>query len=125
MKLWAEPEDYQDVKSFHTDSSFFLLLPSQKPSGDIFTQIAKITVTPNLATAKVAFLSMAEYDVDKINYFDSKNNLIYYTAAAPNPTQKHLYVASANPVHFSLPKTLFYLFYIILEYNWTISLCYL
>jgi dipeptidyl aminopeptidase/acylaminoacyl peptidase len=97
MKLWAEPEDYQDVKSFHTDTSFFILLPSQKPSGDIFTQIAKITVTPNLATAKVAFLSMAEYDVDKINYFDSKNNLIYYTAAAPNPTQKHLYVASANP----------------------------
>uniref|UniRef100_A0A914QFG2 Dipeptidylpeptidase IV N-terminal domain-containing protein n=1 Tax=Panagrolaimus davidi TaxID=227884 RepID=A0A914QFG2_9BILA len=76
MKLWAEPEDFQDVKSFHTDSSFFLLLPSQKPSGDIFTQIAKITVTPNLATAKVAFLSMAEYDVDKINYYDSKNNLM-------------------------------------------------
>uniref|UniRef100_A0AC34G6D2 Dipeptidylpeptidase IV N-terminal domain-containing protein n=1 Tax=Panagrolaimus sp. ES5 TaxID=591445 RepID=A0AC34G6D2_9BILA len=76
MKLWAEPEDYQDVKSFHTDFAFFLLLPSQKRSGDVFTQIAKITVTPNLATAKVAFISMSEYDVDKINYFDSKNNLM-------------------------------------------------
>ena len=47
MSLWAEPEDYEI--RFHTNTSFFLLLPSQRPSGNVFTQIAKITVTVSVS----------------------------------------------------------------------------
>uniref|UniRef100_A0AC34QBY4 Dipeptidylpeptidase IV N-terminal domain-containing protein n=1 Tax=Panagrolaimus sp. JU765 TaxID=591449 RepID=A0AC34QBY4_9BILA len=95
MNLWAEPEDYE-IK-FYTDSCFFVLLPHQRPNGNVYTQIAKISVTPDLSTARVAYVPMGDYDVDRINYFDSRSNKIYYTAAAPMPNQRHLYRSTTGP----------------------------
>ncbi|VDM50014.1 unnamed protein product [Toxocara canis] len=43
--LWAEPEDYR-IRSF-TDDAYFVLLPHRKPSGEVFTQVAKVFVPVN------------------------------------------------------------------------------
>ena len=34
--------------------------------------------------------------MDKINYYNPKTHKIYYTAAAPTPLQRHLYVSSID-----------------------------
>lgn len=41
--LWAEPEDLR-IKH-HSNDSYFVSLPRRQPSGEIFTQIARITVS--------------------------------------------------------------------------------
>ena len=46
MTLWAEPEDYE-IK-FYSDNSYFVLLPHQRSNGNIYTQIARITVTVSI-----------------------------------------------------------------------------
>uniref|UniRef100_A0A7E4ZW03 Dipeptidyl aminopeptidase-like protein 6 n=1 Tax=Panagrellus redivivus TaxID=6233 RepID=A0A7E4ZW03_PANRE len=95
MSLWAEPENY-DV-TFHNDKSYFVMLPQLKPSGNVYTQIARVTVSADLSTSRVAFVSLGEYDVDRINYYDAKREKIYFTAAAPTPSKRFLYEASALP----------------------------
>jgi len=94
MTLWAEPEDYE-IK-FYSNNSYFVLLPHQRSNGNVYTQIARITVTSDLSTARVGFVPMGEYDVDKINYYNPKTHKIYYTAAAPTPLQRHLYISSID-----------------------------
>ncbi|KAH7717051.1 prolyl oligopeptidase family protein [Aphelenchoides avenae] len=94
LRLWAEPEDF-DVR-YHTDDAYFVLLPHRRPNNDVYTQIARITVTPDLRTGRETFVPMGDYDVEKVNHYDASNNKIYFTAAAPKPSQRHLFATTAS-----------------------------
>uniref|UniRef100_A0A915CFT9 Dipeptidyl peptidase family member 1 n=1 Tax=Parascaris univalens TaxID=6257 RepID=A0A915CFT9_PARUN len=94
QRLWAEPEDYRI--RFFTDDAYFVQLPHRKANGEVFTQVAKIIVAPHLTDGRVTFLSMGDYDVVSINAYNKNRNLLYFLAAAPLPSQRHLYVTSGS-----------------------------
>uniref|UniRef100_A0A158PNN6 Dipeptidyl peptidase family member 1 (inferred by orthology to a C. elegans protein) n=1 Tax=Anisakis simplex TaxID=6269 RepID=A0A158PNN6_ANISI len=92
--LWAEPDDTR-VK-FSTNDAYFVNLPHRRPNGEIFTQVARVSVPPTLTDGRVTFLSMGDYDVTSISAFNPEKNLLYFVAAAPLPSQRHIYVTSAS-----------------------------
>ncbi|KAI1708318.1 prolyl oligopeptidase family domain-containing protein [Ditylenchus destructor] len=100
MRLWAEPEDSR-IRFYTKDNSYFTLLPHRRPNGNVFTQIARVKVQEDLSIGREVFLSMGDYDVDKIDMFDELNDKIYFSAAAPSPAQRHLFVSAARPANYS------------------------
>uniref|UniRef100_A0A914DNK1 Venom dipeptidyl peptidase 4 n=1 Tax=Acrobeloides nanus TaxID=290746 RepID=A0A914DNK1_9BILA len=92
--MWAEPDDYS-IK-FYTRDSYFVLLPHRRANNNVYTQIARVSVKPDFSTGRETFLQMGDYDVEKIHAFDDENSKIYFTAAAPIPSQRHLFVTHAK-----------------------------
>ncbi|VDM95770.1 unnamed protein product [Thelazia callipaeda] len=93
--LWAEPEDHR-IKYYSSDS-YFISLPSYSASGGIFTQIARVTVPVST--------HLRSYDVAAIVGYDEKKELVYFMAASPLPSQRHLYVTSTNSVSITLSRS--------------------
>jgi hypothetical protein len=60
------------VRTYTTDA-YFILLPHRRPNGNVYTQIAKVSVPKSLGLGGETFLSMGDYDVDKIDALDVKN----------------------------------------------------
>lgn len=106
LKLWAEPEDL--VIKHHTNNAYFTLLPHRMPNGNAYTHPAKIDFSlGTLTNGRERFLQCGEYDVVRINAFDEEHGLLYFTAAAPVPTQRNLFVtASSLLVNTEFPKCL-------------------
>uniref|UniRef100_A0A914DZS9 Uncharacterized protein n=1 Tax=Acrobeloides nanus TaxID=290746 RepID=A0A914DZS9_9BILA len=94
FRMWAEPDDYS-IK-FYTRDSYFVLLPHRRANNNVYTQIARVSVKPDFSTGRETFLQMGDYDVEKIHAFDDENSKIYFTAAAPIPSQRHLFVTHAK-----------------------------
>ncbi|CAG9534894.1 unnamed protein product [Cercopithifilaria johnstoni] len=93
-KLWAEPESFR-IRHFSNDS-YFVSLPGYSTSGEIFTQIARITVSKNYTNGKAVFLTWSDYDVTSIIGYNQKAKLVYFMAASPLPSQRHMYTRNSN-----------------------------
>ncbi|VBB25576.1 unnamed protein product [Acanthocheilonema viteae] len=91
-KLWAEPENFR-IRHFSTDS-YFVSLPGHTASGEIFTQIARISVSKNYTNGKATFLTRGNYDVTSIIGYNQRTKLVYFMAASPLPSQRHMYATS-------------------------------
>ncbi|VDN50245.1 unnamed protein product [Dracunculus medinensis] len=90
-RLWAEPDEYRIC--CQSNNSYFIRLPTPKANGEIYTQIARISLPIDLKNGAISSMSYvnAFYDIVSINAYDSKNDILYYIAAAPLPSQRHLY----------------------------------
>ncbi|KAL3122085.1 hypothetical protein niasHT_009378 [Heterodera trifolii] len=98
LRLWAEAEDSKVAPEALVEDAFYTLLPTGDRT-ETFTRIWPLCMSPpNFAgVAKVSktitFLAMGDFDVLKINGLDRKRRKIFYTAAAPSPSQRHLFVS--------------------------------
>ncbi|VDO08472.1 unnamed protein product [Brugia timori] len=91
-KLWAEPENFR-IRHFSNDS-YFITLPGHTASGEIFTQVARVSVPRSYTNGRVTFLTWSDYDVTSIIGYNQKTKLVYFMAASPLPSQRHMYTAS-------------------------------
>uniref|UniRef100_A0A8R1XPH9 Uncharacterized protein n=1 Tax=Onchocerca volvulus TaxID=6282 RepID=A0A8R1XPH9_ONCVO len=91
-KLWAEPENFR-IQHFSNDS-YFVNLPGHTTSGEIFTQIARVTVPKNYTNGRAIFLTWNDYDATSIIGYNEKSKLVYFMAASPLPSQRHMYAVS-------------------------------
>ncbi|EJW82001.1 hypothetical protein WUBG_07089, partial [Wuchereria bancrofti] len=91
-KLWAEPENFR-IRHFSNDS-YFISLPGHTASGEIFTQVARVSVPRSYTNGRVTFLTWSDYDVTSIIGYNQKTKLVYFMAASPLPSQRHMYTAS-------------------------------
>ncbi|KAK6106102.1 Dipeptidyl peptidase IV (DPP IV) N-terminal region family protein [Brugia pahangi] len=91
-KLWAEPENFR-IRHFSNDS-YFITLPGHTASGEIFTQVARVSVPRSYTNGRVTFLTWSDYDVTSIIGYNQKSKLVYFMAASPLPSQRHMYTAS-------------------------------
>ncbi|CAD5210667.1 unnamed protein product [Bursaphelenchus xylophilus] len=89
----------------HTNNSFFTILPHRRPNGDVFNQIARITVPSHFVHGKENFLAMGDQEVDSIDSYDAETETIYFTSPAPIHRQLHLYATSALPQNNQLHAT--------------------
>ena len=64
------------VRTYTTDA-YFTLLPHRRPNGNVYTQIARVSVPKSLGLGGETFLSMGDYDVDKIDALDVKNGRMW------------------------------------------------
>jgi dipeptidyl-peptidase-4 len=77
---------YIDINpKFHFDEKAENFLFLTERNG--FNQIMNF----NIQNAKLTPITEANYDVDKVVYYDTKNKSIYYTSAEVSPTERHLY----------------------------------
>uniref|UniRef100_A0A183C9C1 Dipeptidyl peptidase n=1 Tax=Globodera pallida TaxID=36090 RepID=A0A183C9C1_GLOPA len=95
LRLWAEPEDSALVDA--PNNAFYTLLPHRRANGNVYTHLALVNVPAEFSGGRESFLAMSDFDVIKINGLDKKHRKIYYTAAAPSPAQRHLYVSPSVP----------------------------
>ncbi|KAL3103666.1 hypothetical protein niasHS_000302 [Heterodera schachtii] len=93
LRLWAEAEDSKVTPEALVEDAFYTLLPHRRPNGNIYTHLALVHVPAELRGGREAFLAMGDFDVLKINGMDRKRRKIFYTAAAPSPSQRHLFVS--------------------------------
>ncbi|KAM3720792.1 Dipeptidyl peptidase family member [Dirofilaria immitis] len=91
-KLWAEPENFR-IQHFSNDS-YFVSLPGHTSSDEIFTQVARVSITKNYTNGRVTFLTWGNYDVTSIVGYNQKAKLVYFMAASPIPSQRHMYAVS-------------------------------
>uniref|UniRef100_A0A0N4ZI81 Dipeptidyl aminopeptidase-like protein 6 n=1 Tax=Parastrongyloides trichosuri TaxID=131310 RepID=A0A0N4ZI81_PARTI len=91
-KLNAEPQEWFIRHS--TDNAYFAILPRKHPDGNIFSQVAKIYVSPRIRNGHEIFLQQGPYDVTDILHVDKSKNILYFLAAAPDPKQQHIYAVS-------------------------------
>ncbi|MFH4975137.1 hypothetical protein AB6A40_001846 [Gnathostoma spinigerum] len=92
-QLWAEPDQYR-IQYYKTES-YFVLLPHHRPNGNVYTQVAEVTVPRGLKNGRIAFLHADDFDVVDIVGYNRERDEVYFLAAAPKPTQRHMYSASA------------------------------
>ncbi|VDK68501.1 unnamed protein product [Litomosoides sigmodontis] len=100
-RLWAEPENFR-IRHFSNDS-YFVSLPGHGTSGEIFTQIARISVSKNYTNGKGVFLTWNDYDVTSIVGYNPETKLVYFMAASPLPSQRHMYATSYYVTRNSTP----------------------
>ncbi|VDP12673.1 unnamed protein product [Onchocerca flexuosa] len=101
-KLWAEPKNFH-IKHFSNDS-YFVNLPGHTISDEIFTQIARVFVPKNYTNGRVIFLTWNDYDVTSIIGYNEKRKLLYFVAASPLPSQRHMYAVSYHATKNDKPK---------------------
>uniref|UniRef100_A0A1I8C169 Peptidase_S9 domain-containing protein n=1 Tax=Meloidogyne hapla TaxID=6305 RepID=A0A1I8C169_MELHA len=103
LNLWAEPEDSK--VRFYSSDAFYTLLPHRRPSNNgenVFTHLACINVSDGFERGRETFLPAGNFDVEKINWLSHERQKIYFTAAAPLPSQRHLYVIPSFPDSHSI-----------------------
>uniref|UniRef100_A0A914KW76 Uncharacterized protein n=1 Tax=Meloidogyne incognita TaxID=6306 RepID=A0A914KW76_MELIC len=103
LNLWAEPEDSK--VRFYSSDAFYTLLPHRRPSNNgenVYTHLACINVSHGLERGRETFLPSGNFDVEKINFLSHERQKIYFTAAAPLPSQRHLYVIPSFPDSHSI-----------------------
>ncbi|KAF7639718.1 hypothetical protein Mgra_00000639 [Meloidogyne graminicola] len=98
LRLWAEPEDSK--VNYYSLDAFYTLLPHWKPSnngGNVYNHLACINVSDGLERGRETFLPAGNFDIEKINWLSHSQQKIYFTASAPLPSQRHLYMISSFP----------------------------
>ncbi|TKR92893.1 hypothetical protein L596_007459 [Steinernema carpocapsae] len=95
LRMWAESDDYR-IK-FFIDDAYFAIIPHRFLDGNIYNHIARISVPKDFTHGREVFLAAGPYDVKSIDAYDAKTDLIYFTAAAPLPSQNHLFATPATP----------------------------
>ncbi|KAK6741257.1 hypothetical protein RB195_009237 [Necator americanus] len=100
-KTWPEKEFTSILSS---DDGIYILLPRAMPDGNSYQHIAKLTIQRGTAKgaedmkwAKSSFLSIGNFDVVELNAYDKNNDIVYFTASAPSPTNRHLYSTKGSP----------------------------
>ncbi|VDN42753.1 unnamed protein product, partial [Gongylonema pulchrum] len=73
-RLWAEPENHR-IQHFSNDS-YFVCLPGKSANGEIFTQLARVTVPRNLTNGRAVLITSGNYDVTSINGYNPKTGLV-------------------------------------------------
>ncbi|KAK6729244.1 hypothetical protein RB195_006347 [Necator americanus] len=101
-KTWAEPTDFSSILS--SDDAIYMLLPRTRADGNSYQHIAKVTIQGDAAKgakgvkwAKSSFLSLGDFDVVELEAYDRDNDIIYFVASAPSPTNRHLYSTKGSP----------------------------
>uniref|UniRef100_A0A1I7VEA1 Dipeptidyl aminopeptidase-like protein 6 n=1 Tax=Loa loa TaxID=7209 RepID=A0A1I7VEA1_LOALO len=95
-RLWAEPENFR-IRHFSNDS-YFVSLPGHTASGEIFTQVARVSVPKSYTYGKVTFLTRSDYDVTSITGYNQKTKLLYFMAASPLSSQRHMFTTSYHVI---------------------------
>ncbi|KHJ94512.1 hypothetical protein OESDEN_05561 [Oesophagostomum dentatum] len=96
-KTWAEPKDF---KSLYSDDAIYIMLPRPKPDGNSYQHIAKLLLQKDASgqiTAKSAFLSLGNYDIEDLISYDAATDTLYYRAYAPSSTNLHLFSTKGSP----------------------------
>ncbi|EYC18052.1 hypothetical protein Y032_0028g1656 [Ancylostoma ceylanicum] len=101
-KMWAEPSDF--VSLLGTDDGIYMLLPRATADGNSYQHIAKLMIqmdssktAKGVKWAKSSFLSLGNFDVTDIESYDKTTDTLYFTALAPSPTNRHLYLTKGSP----------------------------
>ncbi|KAK0550946.1 Dipeptidyl peptidase 4 [Tilletia horrida] len=100
MNGWVEPfQTVQPLNPRNTSGSYVDLAPSK----DGYRHIA---LFDSSSTSKPVFLTEGKWEVDKIVFVDAKRNKIYFTAAYPDPSQRHLFETSLTGAQLAKPTPL-------------------
>ncbi|KAI6230408.1 hypothetical protein M3Y99_01059600 [Aphelenchoides fujianensis] len=81
----------------YTNDSIFTILPHRRPNGDVYNQIARLTIPADFQHAQENFLAMGDYEAEKILQYNEEQDKIFFTAPAPLHRQTHLYSTPAQP----------------------------
>ncbi|KAK0425923.1 hypothetical protein QR680_009458 [Steinernema hermaphroditum] len=95
LRMWAESDDYRIRHS--TDDAYFVILPHRFPDGNIYNHVARISVPKDYKNGREVFLASGPFDVKSIDGYDAATDTVFFTAAAPLPSQNQLFRASASP----------------------------
>ncbi|KAK0521815.1 Dipeptidyl peptidase 4 [Tilletia horrida] len=97
---WIEP--FQTVRplSPRNNSGLYIDLA---PSKDGFRHIALFEPSSSF---KPKFLTSGAWEVDKVKFVDTARNKVYFTAAYPTASQRHLFEASLSGEQVLAPKPL-------------------
>ncbi|CAD6938188.1 unnamed protein product [Tilletia controversa] len=101
---WIEP--YQTVRPLN-DRNGSARYIDLAPSPDGFRHIALFDPS---ASFRPQFLTAGKWEVDKIKFVDDKRGKVYFTAAYPTASQRHLFEVSLTPLPagtaIGMPKAL-------------------
>ncbi|CAJ0592703.1 unnamed protein product [Cylicocyclus nassatus] len=95
-KTYAEPSDFDSI---HSNDSLYILLPHPMSDGNSYQHIAKLKIkgSSDVQWAEVNFLSLGNFDVDKLVAYDKATDTVYFKAMAPNPRNLHMYSTKGTP----------------------------
>ncbi|KAK6729855.1 hypothetical protein RB195_006733 [Necator americanus] len=100
-RTWAEPSDFSSI--LNSDDAIYMLFPQARADGNSYQHIAKLTVMRDPAKrkdvkwTKSSFLSLGNFDVVQLEAYDKNEDMIYFTALAPSPNNRHLYSTKGSP----------------------------
>uniref|UniRef100_A0A158Q888 Dipeptidyl peptidase 4 n=1 Tax=Elaeophora elaphi TaxID=1147741 RepID=A0A158Q888_9BILA len=102
QKLWAEPDNFRI--NYFSEDSYFVILPGRAASGEVYNQVARISIPKDYRNGKITFLTWGDYDVTSIVGYNETEKIVYFMAASPLPSQRHMYATSYHPTRNNRPK---------------------
>lgn len=104
-EIWYEPEHFR--VRWNSGQFYFLVLPRLvEKSGFYYHHLAKISVPTNIEGGAAIFLTDGPWEVTSVDGFDSKKNMVHFTAAKPLPKHRNLFSVSSTAMKVNDPVCL-------------------
>ncbi|PAV63483.1 hypothetical protein WR25_01437 [Diploscapter pachys] len=87
---YSSPEDFRSIAV--RNESVYIILPKAHKDGNTYQHIASVLLDSGNVRTKPTFFSLGPYDIQHIYSLKEKSNSLYFLAAAPAPTSRHLFV---------------------------------